>query len=122
MLILTRPLPKDAVEKFAAQALPPVEYLKDDPLFGWVTGRHLMDRDIDEESARWGGILRLALVKAEKKIPNSLLKAEVREFIYMGDIFRGLPGIVTMAGQFGRDRVLVRSSGMTGDCAPTKAA
>ena len=75
---LTRPLPKDAVDKFAAQALPPVEYLKEDPLFGWVTGRHLMDRDIDEESARWGGILRLALVKAEKKIPNSLLKAEVR--------------------------------------------
>jgi hypothetical protein len=37
---------------------------------------------------------------------------------YMGDIFRGLPGIVTFPGQFGRDRVLVRSSGMTGDCAP----
>lgn len=37
---------------------------------------------------------------------------------YMGDIFRGLPGVVTMPGQFGRDRVLVRSSGMTGDCAP----
>lgn len=75
---LTRPLPKDAVEKFAAQALPPVEYLKEDPLFGWVTGRHLMDRDITEDTARWGGILRLALVRAEKKIPRSLLKAEVR--------------------------------------------
>lgn len=75
---LTRPLPKDAVEKFAAQALPPVEYLKEDPLYGWVTGRHLMDRDITEDSARFGGILRLALVKAEKRIPNSLLKAEVR--------------------------------------------
>jgi hypothetical protein len=37
---------------------------------------------------------------------------------YMGDIFRGTPGIVTMAGQFGRDRVLVRGTGMTGDCAP----
>lgn len=37
---------------------------------------------------------------------------------YMGDIFRGTPGIVTMPGQFGRDRVLVRSSGITGDCAP----
>jgi hypothetical protein len=37
---------------------------------------------------------------------------------YMADIFRGLPGVVTMAGQFGRDRVLVRGTGMTGDCAP----
>lgn len=75
---LTRPLPNDAVKKFAEQALPPVEYLKEEPLFGWVTGRHLMDRDIDEDSARFGGILRLALVRAEKKIPSSMLKAEVR--------------------------------------------
>lgn len=75
---LATPLPKDAVEKFAAQALPPVEYLKEDPLFGWTTGRHLMDRDITEDSAHFGGILRLALVKAEKRIPPSLLKAEVR--------------------------------------------
>ncbi|WP_396203902.1 carboxypeptidase regulatory-like domain-containing protein [Gemmatimonas sp.] len=37
---------------------------------------------------------------------------------YMGDIFRGIPGVVTMPGQFGRDRVLIRSTGMTGDCAP----
>jgi len=37
---------------------------------------------------------------------------------YMGDIFRGLPGVVTMPGQFGRDRVLIRGTGMTGDCAP----
>jgi hypothetical protein len=75
---LTRPLPKDAVERFAQNALAPVEYIKEDPLFGWVTGRHLMDRDIDEHTARWGGILRVALVKAEKKVPSSLLKAEVR--------------------------------------------
>lgn len=37
---------------------------------------------------------------------------------YMGDIFRGTPGVVTMPGEFGRDRVLVRGTGMTGDCAP----
>lgn len=37
---------------------------------------------------------------------------------YMGDIFRGLPGVVTMPGQFGRDRVLIRGTGITGDCAP----
>ena len=37
---------------------------------------------------------------------------------YMGDIFRGTPGIVTMPGDFGRDRVLLRGTGMTGDCPP----
>lgn len=37
---------------------------------------------------------------------------------YMADIFRGTPGVVTMPGQFGRDRVLLRGTGMTGDCPP----
>lgn len=37
---------------------------------------------------------------------------------YMADIFRGTPGIVTMPGEFGRDRVLLRGTGMTGDCPP----
>lgn len=37
---------------------------------------------------------------------------------YMADILRGTPGIVTMPGEFGRDRVLVRGTGMTGDCPP----
>lgn len=37
---------------------------------------------------------------------------------YMADIMRGTPGIVTMPGEFGRDRVLVRGTGMTGDCPP----
>jgi len=37
---------------------------------------------------------------------------------FMGDIFRGTPGVVTIPGQFARDRVLLRGTGMTGDCAP----
>ncbi|MEI6740427.1 MAG: carboxypeptidase regulatory-like domain-containing protein [Gemmatimonadaceae bacterium] len=36
----------------------------------------------------------------------------------VADVFRSTPGVVTMPGQFGRDRVLLRSTGMTGDCAP----
>lgn len=41
-----------------------------------------------------------------------------RDPTFVADIFRGTPGIVTMPGQFGRDRVLLRGTGMTGDCAP----
>ncbi|WP_373067832.1 carboxypeptidase regulatory-like domain-containing protein [Gemmatimonas sp.] len=37
---------------------------------------------------------------------------------YMADIFRGTPGVVTLPGQFGRDQVRLRGTGMTGDCAP----
>jgi hypothetical protein len=36
----------------------------------------------------------------------------------VADIFRQTPGVVTMPGQFGRDRVLLRGTGMTGDCPP----
>jgi hypothetical protein len=75
---LTRNLPKDAIERFKANALAPLEYIKDDPIYGWCTGKHLMDTAIDEDTARWGSILRLQLVKAEKKIPPSLLKSECR--------------------------------------------
>ena len=36
----------------------------------------------------------------------------------VADVFRRTPGVVTMPGQFGRDRVLLRGTGMTGDCPP----
>ena len=36
----------------------------------------------------------------------------------VADVFRQTPGVVTMPGQFGRDRVLLRGTGMTGDCPP----
>ena len=36
----------------------------------------------------------------------------------VADVFRSTPGVVTMPGQFGRDRVLLRGTGMTGDCPP----
>lgn len=41
-----------------------------------------------------------------------------RDPINVADVFRRTPGVVTMPGQFGRDRVLLRGTGMTGDCPP----
>lgn len=69
-------LPADAVDRFARHAIPPVKTLSRGEISGWVTGRHLLDRNINEDSAYLAGYLRLALVKAEKKIPPALLKAE----------------------------------------------
>ena len=69
-------LPEDAVERFARQALPPIDTLSRGEISGWVTGRHMLDRNITEESAHSAGYLRLTLVKAERKIPPSLLRAE----------------------------------------------
>jgi len=69
-------LPKDVVERFARHAAPPLKSMGTDPVHGWVGGRHLLDVPITEENAFHGGHLRLVLLKAERKVPKSLLRAE----------------------------------------------
>ena len=75
---LPKALPKDALERFAAAAAGPLEHVRDEPKWGWVSGRHLLETRIDEETSTLGGYLHLALRKAERKIPGALLKAECR--------------------------------------------
>jgi len=71
-------LPEDVVKRFAKHAIPPIETLGNGELNGWVSGRHLLDRKITDENAFLAGYLRLTLVKAEKKIPEALLRAECK--------------------------------------------
>lgn len=71
-------LSEKCVEAFARYAAPPIDTLGRQPVSGWVTGRHLLDRNITEETAYYGGYLRLTLMKAERKIPEALLRAECR--------------------------------------------
>ena len=78
MLYMPRALPADAVARFAKHAAPPIETLGSDMIHGWVTGRHLLDRKITEDTALHGGYLRLTLMQAERKIPEALLRAECR--------------------------------------------
>ncbi len=70
--------PHDAIERFAAHALPPIDTLGAGDITGWVTGRHMLDRYITEDSATLASYLRLTLAKAERKIPPALLKAECK--------------------------------------------
>ena len=79
MFTLARPLADDVIDAFAENSLPSLDSVREDAVFGWVTGRHLLDRNINDESAYLGGSLRLSLVKAERKIPTSLLKAEQKQ-------------------------------------------
>lgn len=76
MFFASRDLGTDDVDKFAAQALPPLNTLVEEEVHGWVAGRHLLDRNITEENAYLGGYLRLTLTQAKKKVPISLLQAE----------------------------------------------
>lgn len=71
-------MPEDAVRRFAAHAAPPLETLGAEPLSGWVTGRHLLDRRIEEDTAFVAGYLRLTLMTAQRKVPEALLRAECR--------------------------------------------
>ena len=78
MFYIQHGLPPDAIARFANHALPPIDTLSNDEIHGWVTGRHLLDRYITDDSATLAGYLRLTLAKAEKKIPAALLKAECK--------------------------------------------
>jgi len=78
MVEMPRAFPADAVERFAREAAGSLDDVGSSESRGWVTGRHLMDANINEESAMNAGWLRLDLRQAERKVPNSLLKAECR--------------------------------------------
>ncbi len=69
---------RDVVARFAALAAPPIESLGREALQGWVSGRHLLDRDLSEENCIFGSWLHLSLMRAERKIPEALLRAYCR--------------------------------------------
>ncbi|HPS09139.1 MAG TPA: recombination-associated protein RdgC, partial [Kiritimatiellia bacterium] len=66
------------IDAFAKHAAPPIASLNRDPIAGWVTGRHLFDREIVEEKCLFGPYLHAQLMRAEKKVPASLLRAYVK--------------------------------------------
>ena len=68
-------LPRECIDLFSQNAAPALESLGRDSISGWVTGRHLLDRNITDESAILGSYLRLTLMKAERKVPAPLLHA-----------------------------------------------
>jgi hypothetical protein len=78
MFYRTASLAPDFIEGFARNRLPPIDSLGNGEVNGWVTGRHLLDSNIVEETAMVAGYLRLSLVKAERKIPQPLLRAECK--------------------------------------------
>lgn len=69
---------RDVLERFAALAAPPIESLGRDAVQGWVSGRHLLDRDLGEANCIFGSWLHLCLMRAERKIPEALLRAYCR--------------------------------------------
>lgn len=78
ILKLAKDLPEDAIEKFNKNCAGKLDEVKDEPQIGWISGRHLLERTIDEETAILSGHIYLNLRIAQRKIPTSLLKAEMK--------------------------------------------
>ncbi len=85
---LRSPLPENAVDLFAARKAGTLDSVSTEPdagpQLGWVTGRHLLDTQIDEGTAYRGPFLNLTLRRAERKLPAALLNAICKreEFAY----------------------------------------
>jgi hypothetical protein len=78
-------LPENYLEFFAANTAGTLDSVKEEPVTGWVSGRHLLEVKIDDETSICGGHLYLNMRTAERKIPSVLLKAICRreELVYM---------------------------------------
>ena len=82
---LTGKMPKDFLERLAKYSAGKLDDVRDEPAIGWVSGRHLLESEISQTTAVFGGHLYVNLRKAERKIPAQLLKAICRreELAYM---------------------------------------
>ena len=78
MFYLTKSFSPSLVERFAEHAAPPIDTLGHEPIQGWVTGRHLLDTRLTEENCVFGGYLHVSLMRAERKVPEALLRAHSR--------------------------------------------
>jgi recombination associated protein RdgC len=82
---LPHQLPENLIELFAAKRAGKLDHIKEEAVYGWTSGRTLLETTIDEESAIRGGHIYLYLRKAERKIPSSLFNAicQREELVYM---------------------------------------
>ena len=82
---LPEKLPENALELFAMKAAIPYQDTGSEECLGWVSGRHLLERRIDEETAICGGHYYVNLRITQRKVPPVLLAAECRmvELQYM---------------------------------------
>lgn len=71
-------MPEDTVQRFASLAATSLDNVTDEPQWGWVSPRHLLDTKITDDTIRMAGFYHLCLRQAERKIPASLLNAECR--------------------------------------------
>ena len=82
---LSEKLPENALETFSEKAAGAYQDTGSEECVGWVSGRHLLERRIDEETSICGGSYYLNLRITQRKVPPALLAAEckMKELDYM---------------------------------------
>ena len=65
---------EEVINGLRSYTAPPLDTLDKEPLAGWCSPRFIGDLDISDENCRSGRFVSAQLMKAEKKIPASLLK------------------------------------------------
>ncbi|MGI5870311.1 MAG: recombination-associated protein RdgC [Kiritimatiellia bacterium] len=76
---IDEPIDASVIDELAVHVVAPIETLDGpEPITGWVSPRHLLDRDISRESCLRGNFACANLLKAELKIPRSLLTAHCK--------------------------------------------
>ena len=68
-------IPADFANCFLSAKAGTLDSVSSEPQLGWVTGKHLLDTNIEEENIIRGGAYCLTLRQAVRKIPASLLNA-----------------------------------------------
>jgi len=81
------PIPDDFLERFNTKVAGKLDNVADKPQIGWVSGRHILERTINEDTSIFAGYVHMNLRISQRKIPSVLLKAECRkeELDYMLD-------------------------------------
>lgn len=75
---LSATLPEDALACFSKYKAGRLDDVRNEPAVGWVSGRHLLETEINETTCVCGGHFLLNLRRAERKIPPALLNAICR--------------------------------------------
>ncbi|MCJ8328778.1 MAG: recombination-associated protein RdgC [Lentisphaeria bacterium] len=75
---LVQPLPENLYERFMAFRGQSLSLVGDDPQIGWVSGRHLLDTTLTEDTCNKGGYIHMNLRSAARKVPGALLQAECK--------------------------------------------
>ena len=78
LFTLKESLPENAGDIIGTRKACKLDEVTGEPSFGWVTGQHLLDTELDEGTARYGSAYYLTLRRAVRKIPTSLLNALCR--------------------------------------------